>query len=66
MYNYNYIYMTAYITNNSYMQLLVNRYMKMKRKFVGSSKKKKRQGEGSRIDTKRKLLPDFNYVKYLE
>lgn len=59
--------MTAYITNNSYMQLSVNRYMKMKRKFVGSSeKKKKRQGEGSRIDTKRKLLPDFNYVKYLE
>lgn len=58
--------MTAYITNNSYMQLLVNRYMKMKRKFVGSSKKKKRQGEGSRTDTKRKLLPDFNYVKYLE
>ena len=26
------------------MQLLVNRYMKMKRKFVGSSKKKKKAG----------------------
>lgn len=36
--------MTAYIINNSYMQLLVNRYMKMKRKFVGSSKKKKKAG----------------------
>ena len=46
MYNYNYIYMTAYIANNSYMQLLVNRYMKMKRKFVGSSKKKKKKGRG--------------------
>ena len=58
--------MTAYITNNLYMQLSVNRYMKMKRKFIGSSKKKKRQWEGSRIDTKRKLLHDFSYMKYLE